>query len=148
MTDENDLTWNELRTLCTGLADGAFLGTVQPDGRPHLAWVGIGFDDDRLWTATYASSQKAKNLGHGLDVALHWPERSDRLIFMRATARLVRQSTEVQELWSREVLPYDQVSFYGSPDNPELLFVELLPTRASVHDGDPTHRPAVWRPPS
>lgn len=139
------LTWSSLQTRCTELADGAFMATVHADGRPHVAWVGIGFDHQRLWTATYASSQKAKNLHHSSHVALHWPERSDRLIFMRATARLVHDPSDVHELWARQVLPYDQVAFYGSPDNPELLFVELNPTRASVHDGDPAHRPDIWR---
>lgn len=141
------LQWEDLRRTCTDVSDGAFMATVQADGRPHLAWVGIGFDERTLWTATYASSQKAKNLRHASNVALHWPERPDRLIFMRAAARLVHDPAEVHELWSRKVLPYDQTSFYGSPDNPELLFVELMPSRASVHDGDPARRPAVWRPP-
>lgn len=150
MDDEGlptDLTWEQLRSSCTELADGAFLATVQADGRPHVAWVGIGFDtDERLWTATDASSQKAKNLRHRSDAALHWPERADRLIFARAVARLVDDPVERRDLWDRRVLPYDQSRFFGSPDNPELLFVELRPTRVSVHDGDPSHRPAVWRP--
>lgn len=143
----SDLTWAELRTSCVELGDGAFMATVQADGRPHVAWVGIGFDDDeRMWTATYVSSQKARNLAHRADVALHWPERADRLVFARARARRVDDSAEIAELWSRGVLPYDQAQFFGSPDNPELLYVELTPTRASVHDGDPSHPPAVWRP--
>jgi general stress protein 26 len=145
---ENDaeaLKWADLRNICTELSDGAFMATVQADGRPHLAWVGIGFGVETLWTATYASSQKAKNLRHSREVALHWPERPDRLVFMRAVARLVEDRSEARELWSRQVLPYDQALFYGSPDNPDLLFVELVPAKASVHDGDPTRRPAVWR---
>ena len=28
----------------------------------------------------------------------------------------------------------------------ELLFVELIPYRASVHDGDPAHPAQQWRP--
>ncbi len=124
------------------------MATVQADGRPHLAWVGIGFaDDERLWTATFASSQKAKNLRHNSDVALHWPEQHDRLIFMRAQSRLIDNQAGRRELWSRQVLPYDQEAFFTTPDNPELLFIELTPTRASVHDGDPSHQPLVWRRP-
>ena len=147
MSDEPSLTWSELRATCTEASDGAFLATVQEDGRPHLAWVGVGFTGyERLWTATYASSQKAKNLHHERRVALHWPEGADQLIFMRATARLVKDADEVQRVWDDDVLPYDQEAFYGSADNPELLFVELLPTVASVHSGDPGERPRRWRP--
>lgn len=141
------ITWDELREACASVADGAFMATVQPDGRPHLAWVGIGFASDHLWTATYASSRKARNLRHASAVALHWPERPDRLIFMRATARVVDERDEASSLWGARVLPYDQEQFYGSVDNPELLFVELTVQHASVHDGDPTSPPAVWRPP-
>ena len=122
------------------------MATVQADGRPHVAWVAIGFGDESLWAATYASSQKARNLRHRQDVALHWPERPDRLIFMRATARLVVDPDEIERLWASELLPYDLAGFFGSVDNPELLFVELKPYRASVHDGDPAHAAKQWRP--
>ena len=140
------LSWDELVAACTELGDGVFLATVQADGRPHVAWVGIGFGDGCLWTATYADSQKARNLRHKGDVALHWPERPDRLIFMRATARLVVDRDEIERLWADQVLPYDLAGFFGSVDNPELLFVELIPYRASVHDGDPSHAAQQWRP--
>ena len=91
-------------------------------------------------------SQKARNLRHSNDVALHWPERADRLIFMRATARLVVDRDEIDRLWAGRVLPYDLAGFFGSVDKPELLFVELVPYRASVHDGDPSDAPQQWRP--
>lgn len=111
-----------------------------------MAWVGIGFaDDERLWTATYASSQKGKNLKPGGPVALHWPEQADRLVFVRATARPVTDADEVRRRWDERVLPYDQEAFYGSPENPELLFVELTPTRASIGGADPAVAPRIWR---
>lgn len=98
-----------------------------------------------LWTATYASSQKAENLRHHRSVALHWPERHDRLIFVRATARLIDDPDERSQRWDEGVLPYDQEQFYGTKDNPELLYIELTPSRATVHGGDPTVPPRVWR---
>lgn len=138
------ISWDDVRAACQALADGAFLATVQADGRPHVAWVGIGFGPRTMWTATYRSSQKARNLRHRRDVALHWPERPDRLVFGRARARLVDDADEQRRLWDEQVLPYDQVAFYGTADNPELLFVELVPTRFSVHDGDPAVPPRRW----
>jgi general stress protein 26 len=142
------LDWNTVRTACTSIADGAYLATTRHDGHPHVAWVGIGFDAnaETMWTATYRSSQKAKNLRHDHRVALHWPERPDQLIFMRAVARLVDDADERRSLWDRTVLPYDQEQFYGSADNPELLFVELTPVVVSIHDGDPTQPPRRFPP--
>ena len=107
---------------------------------PDLASV------ETMWTATSSSSQKARNLRHDPRVALHWPERPDRLIFMRATARLIDDDVERQALWDRDVLPYDQQQFFTSADDPELLFVELRPVVASIHDGDPSTRPRRFRP--
>jgi general stress protein 26 len=143
-----ELDWNDLEKLCVDLADGAFMATVQADGRPHVAWVGIGFGDQRMWTATYASSQKAKNLRHRLDVALHWPEHPERLIFARATARLIDDPDERSWCWEQGLLPYDQELFYGTKDNPELLYVQLTPSRVTLHGGDPATPPRVWRRPS
>lgn len=140
------LTWKQLEAECRSVADGAFMATVQADGRPHVAWVGIGFGSQTMWTATYRSSQKANNLRHRSDVALHWPERPDRLVFGRARARLVDDVDEQRHLWDHRVLPYDQVAFYGTPENPELLFIELTPTRFSVHGGNPAVPPRRWTP--
>lgn len=142
------LSWEQIEAECRALADGAYMATVHADGRPHVAWVGIGFRSQAMWTATYRSSQKARNLRHRRDVALHWPERPDRLIFGRAQARLVDDLDEQRQLWDRDVLPYDQVAYYGSWDNPELLFIELAPTRFSVQGGDPSVPPRRWRRPS
>ena len=36
------MSWDELVAAATELGDGAFLATVQADGRPHVAWVSIG----------------------------------------------------------------------------------------------------------
>lgn len=143
--DRLSLSWSELRDICTSLGDGAFLGTVQSDGRPHVSWVGVGFGNDSLWTATYAQSQKAKNLRHSEEVALHWPENPDALVFLRASARLVDSAAERAQRWNEGVLPYDQEQFYGSMDNPELLFVELNPYRATVQGADPSAPPRIWR---
>ena len=31
------------------------------------------------------------------------------------------------------MLPYDPGAFFSGPDDPEALFIELLPTSASIH---------------
>lgn len=140
------MDWDKVVAECTDAADGTFMATVGPDGRPHVAWVGIGFATGSLWTATHRSSQKAKNLRAGSEVALHWPEQPTRLIFIRACARLVNDPEESGDLWDRGVLPYDPATFWESKHDPELQFVELTPYRASIHRGDPAQPAEVWTP--
>jgi hypothetical protein len=60
---------------------------------------------------------------------------------MRAVARLVDNIDERRTLWDRTVLPYDQEQFFGSAENPELVYVELTPVVVSIHEGDPTQPP-------
>ena len=143
------MDWDEfVRRARAAGGDGAYLATVGADGRPHVTWVGIGYGDGSLWTATFRSSQKARNLRHQRAVALHWTENPDHLVFARARARLVDDPTEGRRLWAAGVLPYDPSRYWASPDDPELLFVELALERASVSGADPPVPPSVWRRPA
>jgi general stress protein 26 len=142
------LTWAQVAADCADLGGGAFLASVQADGRPHVVWVSLGYGDEgRLWLATFGHSQKAQNLRHSPAVALHWPERPDRLAFARATARPVDDRAESDRLWDAGVVPYDPADFFGTRDNPDLLFVELALTRVTFRSlFDPTGPPRVWTP--
>ena len=83
------------------------------------------------------------------EVALAWPEQADRLAFGRGIPRLVDVGPESDALWDSGVLSYDLAMFFGTKDNPELLFVEVRPTRISVASLlDPTAPPRVWTPSS
>jgi general stress protein 26 len=49
------------------VADSAshfWIGTTRPDGRPHLAGVGIVWDDGKFYMSTGAGTQKGKNIAH------------------------------------------------------------------------------------
>lgn len=141
------LTWDEVTALTSELASGAYLATVQADGRPHVAWVMFGYGDERLWFSTFRSSQKGANLQHATEVALQWPERVDRLAFGRATVRLVTDRAESDRLWDDGVLPYDPAMFFSGKDDPDLLFVELRPTRITLRTLlDPAAPPQRWTP--
>jgi general stress protein 26 len=143
------MDWDDfVRRARVARSDGAFLATVGTDGRPHVAWVGIGYGDQTLWTATFRSSRKAANLRHQPQVALHWQESADDMIFARAHARLVDDPVEAGRLWASELLPYDQSLFWSSAGDPELQFVELVPERVSIAGTDHTAPPAVWRRPT
>lgn len=140
------LSWDVLRATCAELGNGAFIASVQSDGRPHVAWVVPGWSDERLWFSTFKSSQKATNLRSHNEVAVHWLQRPDAIVFGRATARLVNDSNESSDLWDRQVLPYDLSTFFGTKDNPELQFVELIPSRITIRSLDPTVSPRRWTP--
>lgn len=141
------LTWEEVAAGCAELGGGAFLASVGADGRPHVAWVSLGYGDECLWFSTYADSQKARNLRHATEVALHWPERADRLSFARAQVRLVTDRAESDRLWDDGVLPYDPGAFFTGKDDARLLFVQVLPTRITWRSlFEPEAQPRVWTP--
>ena len=139
------LTWTELQGEVTTAGEGVFLATTGRDGRPHVAFVMPGWADERLWISTFASSQKAANLRHRGDVALTCTPSPETNVLIRATARLVTDPAEATQLWEGGVLPYDPALFFSGPRDPEALFVELVPTTASIHPlgPGPTRR---WRP--
>ena len=139
------LTWTELQTEVTTVGEGLFLATTGRDGRPHVAFVMPGWADERLWISTFASSQKAANLRHRDDVALTCTPTPQTNVLIRATARLVDDPAETARVWDEQVLPYDPAQFFSGPRDPEALFVELIPTTASIHPlgPGPTRR---WRP--
>jgi general stress protein 26 len=141
------MTWQDAAAGCADLGGGVFVATVGADGRPHVAWVSVGYGDQCLWFSTYADSQKAANLRHAPEVALHWPERPDRLAFARGTVRLVTDRAETDQLWDDGVLPYDPAAFFTGKDDPRLLFGQILPRRIAFRSlFEPDAPPKVWTP--
>lgn len=45
-----------------GPEEAIFIGTVRPDGRPHVVGIGVSWIDGDLWITTGADSVKAANL--------------------------------------------------------------------------------------
>ena len=126
------MTWDELVATVTSVGDGVFLATTGGDGRPHVAWVMPGWADERMWITVFADSQKATNLRHCADAAMTCAATPEANVLIRATARLVTDTEEVSLLWNGGVLPYDPTTFFSGPDDPQVQFVELVPTHASV----------------
>ena len=64
------LEWKRVTDALNGtgdleVADSAsrfWIGTTRPDGRPHMAAVGIVWDDGRFYLSTGAGTQKGRNL--------------------------------------------------------------------------------------
>lgn len=131
-SDTVAITWGELVNTVTGSGDGVFIATTGTDGRPHVTWVMPGWDDERMWISIFANSQKAANLRHRTDTAMTCDATLETNVIIRATARLVTDQSEVSDLWDAGVLPYDPIMFFTGPDDPQLQFVELTPTHASI----------------
>lgn len=124
----------------------AYVGTVDADGRPHVAVVAPGFSAATVWFATRASSKKARNLRACPEVAFHWPVGSTEApgeLAAWGTAGLHDSDGARRRIWSSGVMPYDLASFWGTPDDPELLFVEVAVRRARLQT---QHAAEVWLP--
>ena len=87
------------------------------------------------------------NLRTATEVALAFPERPDQLAFGRGTVRLLDERAETDAFWDSGILSYDLAMFFGTKDNPELLVVEVSPTRIAVASLlAPDAPPRVWTP--
>ncbi len=139
------LAWSDLVATVAAAGNGVFLATTGADGRPHVAWVVPGWADERMWLATYTSSQKAANLRHRPDVAMTCAPTPESNVLIRATARLVTDHAEASRLWADGVLGYDPSNFFQGPTHPETQFVELTPTSASIAVLGPG-APRRWQP--
>jgi len=141
------LTWEELADAAEAISWVTHVATVGRDGRPHVAVVAPGLPEEgRLWFATRRQSQKARNLVANGEVAFHWPVTTGSgpgELFARGVARIHDTDESRHRLWNR-VLPYDMTTFWGSPDNPDLVFVETRLTRAVLVGPEFTKR--VWVP--
>jgi general stress protein 26 len=141
------LTWEEFADAAESISWVTHVATVGRDGRPHVAVVAPGLSEEgRLWFATRRRSQKAHNLVANGEVAFHWPVTTGSgpgELFARGVARIHDTDEARRRLWNR-VLPYDMTTFWGSPDNPDLMFVETRVTRAVLIGPEFTKR--VWVP--
>lgn len=126
------LAWTELVDAVTTAGSGVFLATTGGDGRPHVAYVMPGWDDERMWISIFGNSQKAANLRHSTAVAMTCDPSLETNVLIRATARLVTDPAETAHLWDAKRLPYDPSLFFSGPDDPLTQFVELVPTHASI----------------
>jgi general stress protein 26 len=108
----------------------AHLATASIDGRPHVAVVSTIVDGDSVVFATTASSGKFANLQANPQVALMWRPESE--VYLRGVAQLITEVEEKRRIWDAKLFPYDQAAMFGTPENPDLLYVRVQPTSASV----------------
>jgi PPOX class probable F420-dependent enzyme len=81
------------------------LGTVGPDGLPHLVNVGYLLEDDEVVLTSFAAAQKVRNLertGAATFLVEHpWPYVEVRGVMISGSARIVRDTDEVLDVTTR-----------------------------------------------
>jgi general stress protein 26 len=121
------MNWTEVCEHVSGLAHCA---TVTPEGRPHVALAAVAVDGELLWFGTRASSTKARNLAANPHVALMWSPLAE--VYVRGVAELVEDTDEKRRVWDAGFFDYDLATFFGSPDDPDFVFVRIEPQSATV----------------
>jgi general stress protein 26 len=147
VTAPTPLTWQEVADAAESISWITYIGSVGRDGRPHVAVVAPGLaQEGRVWFATRRNTQKHRNLVANGEVSFHWPVTTGSgpgELFARGVARLHDSDAARHEHWNR-VVPYDMTSFWGSPDNRDLIMVESRLTRVSLMGPEFIRR--VWTP--
>ncbi len=132
------LAWDELVAAARSIGWVAYVGTADAGGQPHVAAVAPGFTDGSIWFATNRSSKKLRNLTANDAVAFHWPVTSggegELAAWGRAT--LYDGADATSRIWSQGIFDYDLAQFFGSPDNDQLVFVEVRVERARLMGPD------------
>ena len=140
------MDWEDVAAAGAAIGFVTYVGTRDATGARHVAAVSPGFGEDgTLWFATRASSKKARNLWSDPRVAFHWPVTTGTgpgELVANGTATIHEGEAERHRLWAAGVLPYDLSGFFGTPDNPDLVFVEVVVERARLLG--PDFVPQVW----
>lgn len=122
------MEWDEFVRAAAATSWVTYLGTISSDGSPHVSVVAPGFTEGSLWFGTRQASKKFRNLAANPAASFHWPvgnaEAPGELI-ADGVARLFTSAEDRSRLWESGILPYDMSGFFGSPDNPNLAFVEV-----------------------
>jgi general stress protein 26 len=110
-----------------------YLGTADGSARPHVSVVAPGFSDGSVWFATRPGSKKLRNIRENPQVGFHWPVGGQGPGELAAWGTAtIHPPEERQRIWDSGIFTYDLSQFFGSPDNPDLAFVEADIDRARL----------------
>lgn len=129
------MKWQEFVDAARAISWIAYLGTVDADGQPHVSVVAPGFTEGSLWFATRRSTRKFRNMSDEPRVGLHWSVMTGSgpgELTARGTAFFHDSDEERARLWDAGVLDYDPSGFFGSPENPDVVFVEVRVAHARL----------------
>lgn len=139
------MDWDEFTDAARAISWITYVGTADRHGRPHVAAVAPGFTFGAVWFATRAGSKKWRNLLDNPRLGFHWPVGGGTgpgELAAWGAAVTHEGAEERNRIWDAGILPYDLDGFFGSRDNPDVVFVEAVIERARLLG--PDHVPQVW----
>lgn len=111
----------------------AYLGTASGDGKPHVSVVAPGFSEGAVWFATRPASKKLRNIRENPNVGFHWPVGGQGPGELAAWGTaIIHPTDEHDRIWTAGIFTYDLAQFFGSPDSPDVAFVEVTIDRARL----------------
>jgi len=126
----SDLAWADVAALLDG-AGPAHVATVGADGAPHVAILWAGVEEGHLWCMTTATAVVADQLAARPAIAMVWTGNgAETYVWGRAV--LERDQATKERVWYSGLLPFDPAAFFGSPEDPSVLLVRVVPERATV----------------
>ncbi|MEO1061542.1 MAG: pyridoxamine 5'-phosphate oxidase family protein [Actinomycetota bacterium] len=112
----------------------AYLATVTPAGRPHVAPIAVAWNGDRLQAFVLGSSTKVRNLRANPAASVHYPVSAETgwdSLIVDGTASIVDTVDGRRALWP--TMGYDLDPFEpGGPESDGHVFVVIEPTSALV----------------
>lgn len=139
--------WEDFTAAATEIKWFAYMATADAAGLPHVAPVAPGFTAGAVWFATRSTSKKWRNVLVNPEVGFHWPVGSGSGPGeLAAWGRVIPHTgpEERERISGLGIFRYDLAGFFGSIDNPDLVFGEAVIRRARLLG--PDHRPKVWTP--
>ena len=126
------MDFDAVRTQAARLSPWCHVGSVAPDGHPHVVPVHPAFEGRTIWAMVGTGSVKARNVRHHPEVMLHWQvtEAGDNLMVWGRAAVMDDPETK-RRLWEG-VFDYDLNLFApGGPEgSPDTAFLSVEPSRA------------------
>jgi PPOX class probable F420-dependent enzyme len=113
------------------LDDGTYvtLGTVGPDGRPHLSVVWATYEGDDVLFSTLTGRRKHRNLTANPDVSALWFPRDDPLTYVEVRGPATATTDGAVELAERLARTYVGRPFREVPGDVVRVTVRIRPAR-------------------
>jgi general stress protein 26 len=142
------MEFDEVRQHALRLSPLAHIGTVRPDGTPHVVPVHPAFEGTTVWAMTGVDSVKARNVRRQPAVQLHWQanEAGDNLMLWGRAS--IHDDLETKRRLWEGVFDYDLSLFSpGGPDgSPDTGFLRIEPTKAVFLEFYGIKGRSEWRP--
>lgn len=141
------MDWEEAVAAAHAISWVCYIGTADESGRPHVSVVAPGFTQGSLWAGTRPGTKKIRNLRQNPRASFYWPVHTGTgpgELTMRGVATIHEDLATKQHTWENVSFLYNLESFWQTPNNPDMVFIEVAIERASLLGPDFVRK--VWKP--